>query len=271
MKTWIIVGLTTLLLVGILIAGFSVGNQNDNGKQPNNHSNPTDNTHKQEGNKTKNNSEDILWGIDTASKITDSFLQCVKDNYGKPAFAGRYLETKPGYSYGLTKEEIAFLHKHEVKVLTIYNQFHNAEGYEHGKAEANQAIKLANQLGIPAGVAIFADVEPTYSINDGFLKGWILTINHSKYQAGIYGVFRPYTSLTNAYQALINKNITLHNKVVLWSSSTAQGVTKKGNAPDFNPSSPNEMNIAIWQYGLEGKQCNIDTNLINSSTLKALW
>jgi hypothetical protein len=213
----------------------------------------------------------IVWGVDTASSVDQAFLQCVKKNYGAPTVFGRYLETKGDISIGLTKEEVALLHQQGIKILPIFNHFKEAVGYDRGVAEAKEAIAYAQKLGIPKGVAIFADIEPTYPVDEAFIRGWVDTLASSPYKPGIYGVLTPDSKLSAAYQAAASKNKNLKTQTILWSSNPDPGVTAKNKAPAFQPGAPKNITISIWQYGIDGKSCNIDTNLIQSTVLDQLW
>lgn len=213
----------------------------------------------------------IVWGVDTASRVDQAFLQCVKDNYGAPTVFGRYLETKGNVSIGLSKEEVNLLHKQGIKILPIFNHFKEAVGYENGVAEAKEAIAYAKKIGIPKGVAIFADIEPTYPVDEAFLRGWVETLASSPYKPGIYGVFTPNSKLSAAYQAAASKSKNVQTQTILWSSNPDSGVSAKNKAPAFQPGAPKNMKISIWQYGIDGKACNIDTNLIQSTVLDQLW
>lgn len=99
-----------------------------------------------------------------------------EEKHGKPVVFGRYLETKEGVSIGVTKEEAAFLQKQGIKVIPIFNHFTDATSYERGVAEAKEAISYAKKLGIPKGVAIFADIEPKYPVDEAFIRGWVDTM-----------------------------------------------------------------------------------------------
>ena len=213
----------------------------------------------------------IVWGIDTASKIDQAFLQCVKDNYGEPAVVGRYLETKEDISMGLTTEEAALLHEQGAKILPIFNHFTDATGYENGAAEAKEAISYAQKIGIPDGVALFADIEPKYPVDEAFIRGWVETLLESPYKPGIYGVLTPESKLSAAYQTAVSKNKQVQDQTILWSSNPDPGVTPKDQAPAYDPGAPENVNVSIWQYGIDGKTCNIDTNLIQSPVLELLW
>jgi hypothetical protein len=119
--------------------------------------------------------------VDTATKVDQAFFQCVAENYGKPVVFGRYLETKEGVSSGLTIEEAAFLHEQGVKIIPIFNHFTNATTYERGAAEEKKAIGYAQKLGIPDGIAVIADIEPKYPVDETFIRGWVETLLQSPY------------------------------------------------------------------------------------------
>jgi hypothetical protein len=213
----------------------------------------------------------ILWGVDTASNLDQAFLQCVVDNYGTPSVFGRYLETNEGVSAGLTADEVELLHQQGIKIIPIYNHFTNATTYENGAQEAQAAIAYAQQIGIPEGKAIFADIEPTYPVDENFILGWVDTLLGSPYKPGIYGVFTNDSALTAAYQAAIASNLNVQSQTIIWSSNPDPGITPQNNAPEFQPGAPENVSVSIWQYGIDGETCNIDTNLIQSNILDFLW
>ncbi|MDR4949708.1 glycoside hydrolase domain-containing protein [Neobacillus cucumis] len=213
----------------------------------------------------------FIWGVDTASSVDQAFLQCVKNNYGAPSVFGRYLESKGDVSVGLTKEEIDLLHKQGIKILPIFNHFTDAVGYDKGVAEAKEAIAYAQKIGIPKGVAIFADIEPSYPVDEAFIRGWVDTLANSPYKPGIYGVFTPESKISAAYLGAISKSKIVQERTIIWSSNPDPGVSNKTKSPGFQPGAPKNINVSIWQYGIDGETCNIDTNLIQSTVLNDLW
>ncbi|MEH7546503.1 glycoside hydrolase domain-containing protein [Neobacillus vireti] len=239
------------------------------GEQPSNK--PTDKGNKAQEKPTQEKKPTIVWGVDTASNVDQAFLQCVKENYGAPSVFGRYLETKGDVSMGLTKEEVDLLHRQGIKILPIFNHFTEAVGYDKGAAEAKEAIAYAQKIGIPKGVAIFADIEPTYPVDEAFIRGWVNTLASSPYKPGIYGVITTDSELSAAYQAAVSKDKKVQGQTILWSSNPDPGVAAKNKAPAFQPGAPKNINISIWQYGIDGEACNIDTNLIQSTVLNKLW
>jgi hypothetical protein len=215
---------------------------------------------------------DYLWGVDSASAVDESFYKCITSNYGSPVAFGRYLGTKEGVSFGLTSEEFKFLQNEGIKIIPIYNHFTDATTYEKGVQEAAVAISLAKELGIPEGVYIFADIEPDYPVDSKFILGWYDTISKSPYSPGIYGVFSNEQELTVAYKEVISSNENLQDELITWhSGSPLIGVTSEEEAPTFSPEVPEFVSVSIWQYGIDGDQCNIDTNLINPTLINQLW
>ena len=213
----------------------------------------------------------IQWGVDTASQIDAAFYKCVVSNYGKPYFVGRYLETKQDISTGLTSAEAKYLHQQGIKIIPIFNHFTNAISYKNGVAEAKAAISYAQKIGVSKGVAIFADIEPKYPVNEGFIRGWVDTFVSSPYKPGIYGVFTKENAITSAFQAAAAKNKNVQRKTIVWSSNPDPGITTKAKAPKFQPNPPKNIKIALWQYGMDGNTCNVDTDLVEIIEIPFLW
>jgi len=217
---------------------------------------------------------DTVWGIDTASVVDREFFACVKEHFGFPAFVGRYLETKEGVSHGITREEAAFLHEQGVKILPIYNHFTDATTYERGVAEAEQAIRLAGEAGIPEGVAIFADVEPDYPVDAEFLRGWTETMLDSPYVPGLYAVLveASDSKALRSYLSFARQHQELASALAVWTSDVEVGITTKANAPQaYAPEAEAVTTVDVWQYGIDAEACNIDTNLMRSSFMDYLW
>lgn len=215
--------------------------------------------------------EKIIWGVDSASLTTSEMLSCVRENFGEPAIWGRYLGEKEGVSTGITKEEIELLHSNEIQILPIWNHFTDATGYENGKNEAKAAIQLAEEMGIPDGVAIFADIEPDYPVDSEFVKGWFEVMNDSPYEAGIYGIFDPDRELTVAFNQAAENVEGLLDNTYLWTAAPNIGITTQTNAPAYQPEAPENALLAGWQYGIDAEACNIDTNLFEGSLTDVLW
>ncbi|MDG5788448.1 DUF1906 domain-containing protein [Evansella sp. AB-P1] len=223
------------------------------------------------GDATNGESSEPVWGVDSASLTTESMLACVTENFGDPQIWGRYLGDKEGVSYGLTHEEVELLHENDIQILVIWNHFTDATGYEKGQSEAEAAIEMARDFGIPEEVALFANVEPIYPIDSAFLLGWYDTIEESEYTPGVYGIFHPDRELYVAFEAAVEENSDLLDNYYVWTSSPDAGITTEENAPEYNPEAPEGSLIAGWQYGIDAETCNIDTNWYSGDVLDVLW
>ena len=69
----------------------------------------------------------VVWGVDSAAAVTEALYRCVVENFGHPDFWGRYLNTIPNISDGLTSEEIMYLKNQGIKIMLIYNNFSASE------------------------------------------------------------------------------------------------------------------------------------------------
>ncbi|MGO4889781.1 glycoside hydrolase domain-containing protein [Anaerobacillus sp. MEB173] len=206
--------------------------------------------------------QNIIWGIDSAAAANDNLYECVRDNFGHPDFWGRYLNTIPNVSEGLTVNEITFLKGKGIKIMPIYNNFREAIGYRNGSVAARNAIFNARRLGIDEGVFLFANVERFFLVDADWLIGWVETMIPSGYRPGIYN--DPNEGPFNeAYCEAIQRNKQVRIQSVLWSAEPEPGVTAKSNPPRYNPTTPNcEANVWAWQYGRDANECPIDTVLM---------
>ncbi|MDU1845749.1 MAG: DUF1906 domain-containing protein [Niallia nealsonii] len=257
---------------------------NTNGKQEASNNDKEDTSNNDDGNKNEENNgsdsngnkeEDketsYLWGIDSASETTEDFYACVRDNFGDPKVVARYLGTNEGVSHGLTSEQVNLIHSNEADILLIYNGFTDATGFDNGVNEAKKAIELAQELGAPEGVAIFADIEPNYPVDAAFIEGWYDEVSKSAYEPAIYGIFDSGEALTNAFNKAAENKGEIKENTYLWSASPNIGITTEEEAPEYNVDAPEGSLAYGWQYGINDETCNIDTNLFNSNQTDVLW
>ncbi|MBP1968383.1 hypothetical protein J2Z83_000475 [Virgibacillus natechei] len=214
---------------------------------------------------------ETVWGVDSASLTTEDMLACVTENFGDPSVWGRYLGDNEGVSVGLTEEEIDLLQSNDIQTLVIWNHTTDVTGYDHGQSEANQAIEMAQDLGIPEGVALFANVEPIYPVDAAFLLGWHDALTDSEYNSGVYGIFDPSEELYVAFEEAAEENSDLLDEMYVWTASPNVGITTEDDAPSYEPDYPEGSLLAGWQYGIEAETCNIDTNLFDGNVLEVLW
>ncbi|MFA9555789.1 glycoside hydrolase domain-containing protein [Evansella sp. AB-rgal1] len=213
----------------------------------------------------------IIWGVDSAAAATESLYDCVVRNFGQPDVWGRYLNTIPNVSEGLSRSEILYLKGKGVKILPIYNNFREAVGATAGRIAAQNAIYNAHRLGIPKGVFIFANVERFFEVDADWIIAWVEKFYNSDYRPGIYhdpteGPFN------EAYCEAIQRSELVRTQTVLWSAEPETGITRKANIPVFNPKTPNcAGNVWAWQYGRDAEECPIDTVLLQKRLYDELY
>lgn len=211
------------------------------------------------------------WGVDSAAQVTLELLSCVRTNYGEPQFWGRYLTTVAGASEGLTKAEGSRLHGEGIRILPIYNAFRQATGTSGGRIDAQNAIYHAMRLGIPKDKVIFANVERFFTVDEGWIRGWVERFYPSGYRPGFY--HDPTRgSFASAFCEAASKAGMVLTQSILWSAEPEFGAGRRKDAPEFKPKGvPCGGNLYAWQYGRDAKACPIDTNLIDSRLYAHLW
>lgn len=211
------------------------------------------------------------WGVDSEALVTKELYDCVLYNFGKPEFWGRNLSTVQGVSEGITAIETQLLHKSGTKILPIYNAFREAIGYDQGKTVAINTLFHARRLGIPKGKVLFANVERFFRIDSDWILGFVDAFVPSGYRPGIY--YDPATGDFNlSYCQAVSENPEVANQLILWSAERDSGVTKRNDAPTYNPVKPNcRANVWGWQYGRDAETCPIDTNLMDRKLFNLLW
>lgn len=212
-----------------------------------------------------------VWGVDSATNVTNELYESVMKHFGYPSFWGRYLTTTASASDGLTKEEIRFIRDKGMKIIPIYNVSQAAIGYREGRVAANNAIYHARRLGFPQGTAIFATLEQPMEIDGEWIQGWVEAITPSGYKSGLFKTPGK-GNFNKAFSRAVQENEQVKTEMILWSTEPEVGVSKPGNAPRFNPKKPSSAgDVWLWQYGKEVRRCPIDMNLADSRLLASLW
>jgi len=215
----------------------------------------------------------ILWGVDTVSPITSSFLSQVSYDLGTPQFVGRYLD----YSPRLSTSEAGYIHSRGIHILPIYSDLGGDTGYSTGVSRADAAISEARALGIPNGTIIIADIESNSSVNASYVQGWYNAISGAGYTAGYYENPYPGSSEFNgAFCGAISGDSAVANSILYSSEPEPGGITTEADAPAFGPSGllcsgqDRGGHTRIWQYGEQGhSSINVDTDEMESSV--PLW
>jgi len=216
----------------------------------------------------------ILWGVDTTSFVTSSFLSVVGNNFGTPQFIGRYIDA---LSFSpMTASEASFIHSRGIHILPILSDFGGDTGHSTGVSRANDALAKAQALGIPQGTMIIVDLESGSAVDAGYIEGWYDTITAAGYTAGYYeNPFPGSSAFDGAFCTAIGGDAAVA-RAILYSSEPSPGRTPQSSAPAFGPAGLlcNGQNLGgftrIWQYGLQGSgSVNIDTDEVQSSV--PLW
>ncbi len=210
------------------------------------------------------------WGVDSAEIVTEELFQCVLQNFGYPGFWGRYLVRVQGVSEGLTQLEISFMRSKGIKLLPIYNSIREAKGYYRGRAAGNNAVLYAQNLNIPKGMPIFADIEPFFQIDDEWIQGWTEEMVLGEYKSGIYN-FPETGGFNKAFCDAVKENKQIKALNILWSAEPELEPSGPLNPPEYRPLGPDcGGNVWAWQYSRKVTSCPIDTNLASSELVNIL-
>jgi peptidoglycan hydrolase-like protein with peptidoglycan-binding domain len=165
----------------------------------------------------------ILWGVDTTSFVTSSFLSEVGNNFGTPQFVGRYIDAR---SFSpMTASEASFIHSQGIHILPILSDFGGDTGRSTGVSRANDALTKAQTLGIPKGTILIVDLESGSAVDAGYIEGWYDTITAAGYTAGYYENPFPGSSVFNgAFCTAIGGDAAVSG-AILYSSEPSPGRT----------------------------------------------
>jgi hypothetical protein len=138
------------------------------------------------------------WGVDSSAFKVDVPLSTQRDPQRRtlydfvtaqvqaPAFWGRYLKSGPNQ---LSQSEVGYLRARRCRIVPIFNvsraSLSGPGALNAGRADAQDAIVLAQQFGIPARVRIYADLE-RWRVDPAWFRGWCEGMFASQY-AGMGG------------------------------------------------------------------------------------
>ena len=216
----------------------------------------------------------ILWGVDTTSFVTSSFLSVVGNNFGTPQFVGRYLDA---ISFSpMTASEASFIHSRGIHILPILSDFGGDTGFNTGVSRAHDALAKAHALGIPKRTILVVDIEAGQAVDAGYIEGWNNTIAAAGYTVGYYENPLPGSSRFNSAFCAALGNDSGVARATLFSTEASLGRTSESRKPTFRPDGllcngqDRGGHTLIWQYGLQGNGAvNIDTDELQSSV--PLW
>jgi len=198
-----------------------------------------------------------------------------------PAFWGRYI----GGRFAVTSSEAAFLHGKGARILVTYNGATDSPDsvrgtFAEGQNDAGKAASGAMALHIPAGVAIYADIEGSWLVNPQWLEGWVAALAQKKYAPGFYGDCTPTSPFAVSYCAARKANPALPASL-LWSMEPELNSSKchaGSQAPAYSPALPACGESAVlWQYSegcwedVMGVNAGVDMDLAMDAAMAVMW
>jgi hypothetical protein len=228
------------------------------------------------------------WGVDSARSSNTPALDgatlafdAVTNRAGQPPeFWGRYI----GGNYSLTATEAAFLHAANCKILLTYNGTSNSAGsvqggFAEGQQDAATAIAAAQALTVPAGTAIYADVEGDWNPTSDWIRGWATAVAAANFTPGLYCDPTHGSTFDIAY-CVASAAEPIVTGMYLWALHPEPNpqCMAAGAAPAFGPYTPScGGNSFLWQYtedcweDLLGVRQGIDMDQANDSAFNAMW
>jgi photosystem II stability/assembly factor-like uncharacterized protein len=218
------------------------------------------------------------WGIDTADtvNVTNGDIgRTETTGLGTPQFVGRYLLIQPDDGLPLTRDEAAFIRDQGTPILLITSPNQN---FRDGTADARNAIKAAQILGVPAGRAIFRDVEYNDPITASYIEAYYKEFTStSRYVPAFYE-----TSDTGHFAGEFCKAVAAQGAIAtgtaLWASTPEyqRYDPHQASMPAWAPTPPPcDNNTTTWQYKQAGHlgtgYPNVDVDEFLPSASKLLW
>ncbi|MEP6853230.1 MAG: glycoside hydrolase domain-containing protein [bacterium] len=212
------------------------------------------------------------WGVDSSGPITSAALANVQGWYrgATPQFWGRYVSG----DYGVSRAELAFARSRGIYVYLIVNDQNCSQcdgidicGHDltaaQARADAREAIRAAEQVGVGRGAVLYKDIEQISSCRKEpsaeYLLAWYHTLRETDWRTGFYGnVYQQNYDFPRAYCAAVARDPQFTADVVLDMNQpeprlgAPRGTTGPHNAPRFRPTVPScapRTATKIWQYG----------------------
>ena len=213
-----------------------------------------------------------LWGVDSVESAAANAATVAHDYGASPAFWGRYLSDCGSPCGGnITPAEISQDHADGINLLLLVADLTGSadQGSGNGTGDANAAVAAARSDGVPAGVAIFKDLEAGSPVDTAFIESWYATVAAAGYAPGFYE--NSYGGFPAAYCAAVSANSQFGNSY-LYASENEPGPASSGpsSAPSFAsayfPNCPGRH--AVWQY-TEGDAGGVDEDQAAPTT--PLW
>jgi hypothetical protein len=200
------------------------------------------------------------------------------------AFWGRYI----GGHYQITPAEAAKLHAGNYKILVIYNGATNDPasvqgGLNEGRNDAQAALRAAAVLAIPAGLAIFVDVENRWAVTSDWIRGWAVAIAAAGYAPGYYCNPNPHSSVfSNVFCVASAAEPAVANSLLYSCNPCVKGNPNPYRPAAMQPTSPHcGPAPVVWQYAVlayapalnpaTDNQFEVDVDCAQDSVSALLW
>lgn len=219
------------------------------------------------------------WGVDSVATL-GSRIASVREAYDTtPSFWGRYLSDCTGHcGSDLTRAEGHVDLDDGIRLLLVVADRGGRwdRGRSNGAADGTAAVAAARALGVPAGVAIFKDLESGSRVNGGFIVGFYEEVKKAGYVPGYYLNAEPGQSGGAAYCAAVAADPGVGSSY-LWASENepdASASTPPSRAPAYGsgafpavfPSCAGRK--VVWQYS-EADHAGVDED--EAITLAPFW
>lgn len=254
------------------------------------------------------------WGVDTAGRasfelpdkngVRMTMFDLVTQELGMPEFWGRYL-------FGSQKLGIAALDPNEVKfikaksdgkcrVLLIANfggEVFNVDSEAAGVGIASSALGPVNKLSVPAGVWVYADIEPQFQCRTRWFLGWFKRMQQAgRGRGGLYAAPDQFP-FSIPYKQAVLADADIFSKAIevvppdppplarlIWSQKPVHFFKKNVDPTNFKPAAYDPIQpafhrgmTAVWQYAGDcllvagNRNSKLDMNLANPQGFANMW
>jgi len=129
------------------------------------------------------------WGVDSVATVPSKLAAVQRDYDATPAFWGRYLADctgRCGSDLGASEAATDLDEGIDLLLVVADKGGSHDEGSANGQADGREAARAAHALGVPAGVAIFKDLEQQSPANASYITAWYDAVSGAGYEPGFY-------------------------------------------------------------------------------------
>lgn len=174
----------------------------------------------------------------------------VKRQNAFPAFCLRSLSGDDA----ITREEIAFLRQKDCKIGLVLRNLTEAQvSCNTDKGAARAAVEAAKALGVPqnAGITLFAEIDPTWSVNHNWMLSFANELVMNGYRPGFIG------NTDSSKNCHFDRHVSHYVQATVDTDGfgAVYGATepKMDGVPEnwepYSPSALNPEDISLWMCG----------------------